>query len=229
MPWPCADREPERALAVRESGTRMHLGRARIGNPSAPLAARESAARPSSASSETEIRLRGNRSSTPCPAKTERFQNRPPENVRPLSRQGGNSRSQCPLPPGVTYTSDVKREPPVLVARCRGMRVEAGITPATGQSTEVAAVLRGPVTLGVRGAALLSRPRETWARALGLPSGGSGLRTHDSLRPVTGSRIVTSPGSGAVADGVMKLTCSAISNTRRQGGVQPMSLAPAAR
>ncbi|MBN9747425.1 hypothetical protein DMP23_41085 [Amycolatopsis sp. A1MSW2902] len=109
------------------------------------------------------------------------------------------------------------------------MRVEAGITPATGQSTEVAAVLQGPVTLGVRGAALLSRPRETWARALGLPSGGSGLRTHDSLRPVTSSRIVTSPGSGAVADGVMKLTCSAISNTRRQGGVQPMSLAPAAR
>ncbi len=109
------------------------------------------------------------------------------------------------------------------------MRIKAGITPAAGQSTEVAAVLRGPVTLGVRGVAGLSRPRETWARALGLPGGGSGLRTHDSLRPVTGSRIVTSPGSGAVADGVMKLTCTAISNTRRQGGVQPMSLAPAAR
>ncbi|EFL10726.1 predicted protein [Streptomyces sp. AA4] len=109
------------------------------------------------------------------------------------------------------------------------MRVRAGITPEPGQFAEVAAVLTGAVTLGVRGAAGLSRPRETWAHALGLPSGGSGLRTHDSLRAVTGSRIVTSPGSGAVADGVMKLTCSAISKTRRQGGVQPMSLAPAAR
>ena len=109
------------------------------------------------------------------------------------------------------------------------MRAKAGITPATGQSTEVAAVPGGPVTLGVRGAAGLRRPRETRARALGLPSGDFGLRTHDSLRPVTGSRIVTSPGSGAVADGVMKLTCSAISKTRRQGGVQPMSLVPVAR
>lgn len=109
------------------------------------------------------------------------------------------------------------------------MRIKAGITPATGQFAKVAAVLGGPVTLGVRGAVRLSRPRETWARALGLPGGGFGLRTHDSLRPVTSSRIVTSPGSGAVADGVMKLTCTAISKTRRQGGVQPMSLAPAAR
>ncbi len=109
------------------------------------------------------------------------------------------------------------------------MRVEAGITPGAGQSTEVAAVPDGAVTLGVRGVAGLSRTRETWARALGRPGGGSGQRTHDSLRAVTSSRIVTSPGSGAVADGVMKLTCSAISKTRRQGGVQPMSLVPAAR
>lgn len=109
------------------------------------------------------------------------------------------------------------------------MRAKAGITPVTGQSTEVAAVSGGLVTLGVRGTAGLRRPRENQVCAIGLPSGGSRPRTHDSLRPVTGSRIVTSPGSGAVADGVMKLTCSAISNTRRQGGVQPMSLAPAAR
>ncbi|GAA3572367.1 hypothetical protein GCM10022222_65690 [Amycolatopsis ultiminotia] len=129
----------------------------------------------------------------------------------------------------VTYTSGVGREPPPPADRCPGMRVRYGITPPAAHSTGVAAAAEGAVTLGVRGYPALRRPRETPVGALHRPGVDFGACTGVSLRAVTGSRSVTSPGSGAVADGVMKLTCSAIRQTRRQGGVQPMSLAPEAR
>ena len=86
----------------------------------------------------------------------------------------------------------------------------------------------GAVTLGFRGPGPLGRPRETERRALGRPVRDFALGTGVSLRGVTGSQGGISPGSGAVASGVMKLTCTAISNSRRQGGMQPMSLAPEA-
>lgn len=109
------------------------------------------------------------------------------------------------------------------------MRVRLGITRAAEHSTGVAAVARRAVTLGFRAPAPLRRKRENAVIAFGRQGRDFGLHTGVSLRAVMGSRIVTSPGPGAVASGVMKLTCSAISNPRRQGGVQPMSLAPEAR
>jgi hypothetical protein len=124
--------------------------------------------------------------------------------------------------------SDVKWERSVLPGRCRDMRVRREITPAAEHPTEVAAVVGRALTLGLRGPGPLRRPREIERRALGRPVRDFAIGTGVSLRAVTGYQSGTSPGSGAVASGVMKLTCTAISNSRRQGGMQPMSLAPEA-
>ncbi|GAA4546172.1 hypothetical protein GCM10023192_60170 [Amycolatopsis samaneae] len=96
-------------------------------------------------------------------------------------------------------------------------------------STGVAAVPGGVVTLGFPGAEALRRPRENESRERRRNREDFAVITPASLRAVTGSHPSTSPGSGAVVTAVMKLTCSAISNPRRQGGDQPMSLAPEVR
>jgi hypothetical protein len=85
------------------------------------------------------------------------------------------------------------------------------------------------VTLGVHLEEAMRRPCENTLRAPRPTSGCFLVFIPRSLRGVTESHSSTSPGSGAVATGVRKLTCSAISNPRRQGGDEPMSLAPEVR
>jgi hypothetical protein len=85
------------------------------------------------------------------------------------------------------------------------------------------------VTLGVHQSAAMRRPCETELRGPRPTSGWFLVFIPRSLRGVTESHSSTSPGSGAVVTGVRKLTCSAISNPRRQGGDEPMSLAPEVR
>lgn len=75
----------------------------------------------------------------------------------------------------------------------------------------------------------MRRPCDSTATAARPTSGCFAVPTSRSLRGVTESHPLTSPGSGAVVTGVRKLTCSAISNPRRQGGDEPMSLAPEVR
>ena len=86
-----------------------------------------------------------------------------------------------------------------------------------------------PVTLGVHQPEVMRRPCETGFHRARPTSGSFLVFTLRSLRGVTESHSSTSPGSGAVVTGVRKLTCSAISNPRRQGGDEPMSLAPEVR
>ena len=134
-----------------------------------------------------------------------------------------------PGEPPVTYTSDVRRERERTGARCAGMRVPITITRPPHHSTGVAAVPNRAVTLGAHLRAAMRRPCEGTAIAPRPTSGCFLMPTPRSLRGVTESHPLTSPGSGAVVTGVRKLTCSAISNPRRQGGDEPMSLAPEVR
>jgi len=142
------------------------------------------------------------------------------EQERPFSRLGE---------PAVTYTSDNIRERERTGARCPGMRVSITTPRPPHHSTGVAAVRDRAVTLGVHRQAAMRRPCESTATAPRPTSGCFAVPTSRSLRGVTESHPLTSPGSGAVVTGVRKLTCSAISNPRRQGGDEPMSLAPEVR
>src|SRR2546423_11318846 len=98
------------------------------------------------------------------------------------------------------------------------MRVSITTTRLPHHSTGVAAAAGVAVTLGVHQSAAMRRPCETELCGPRPTSGCFLLFTLRSLRGVTESHLLTSPGSGAVATGVRKLTCSAISNPRRQGG-----------
>ncbi|GAB3133588.1 hypothetical protein GCM10027258_03010 [Amycolatopsis stemonae] len=109
------------------------------------------------------------------------------------------------------------------------MRVSIKTTRPPRHSTGVAAAVGGAVTLGVQRGAAMRRPCESAVFAPRPTSGCFLVFTLRSLRGVTESHSSTSPGSGAVVTGVRKLTCSAISNPRRQGGDEPMSLAPEVR
>ena len=109
------------------------------------------------------------------------------------------------------------------------MRIRTGTAQPSHRTTRVAAVPDRPVTLGVDRIAPLRRPCECERHGPRATSGSFVLFTPASLRGVTESHLLTSPGSGAVVTGVRKLTCSAISNPRRQGGDEPMSLAPEVR
>lgn len=131
--------------------------------------------------------------------------------------------------PHVTYTSDFRRERTPPPARCPGMRVSIKTTWPPHHSTGVAAAGNLAVTLGVHQRAAMRRPCDVTLRNERPTSGCFPVFTLRSLRGVTESHSSTSPGSGAVATGVRKLTCSAISNPRRQGGDEPMSLAPEVR
>jgi len=134
-----------------------------------------------------------------------------------------------PGDPNITYTSDIRRERNQRRGRCPGMRVSITNTRPPRHSTGVADAADVAVTLGVHQPAALRRPCEPAAIAPRPTSGSFLVFTLRSLRGVTESHSSTSPGSGAVATGVRKLTCSAISNPRRQGGDEPMSLAPEVR
>lgn len=131
--------------------------------------------------------------------------------------------------PSITYTSDIRRERNRLRGRCPGMRVSITTTRPPRHSTGVADAADLAVTLGVHQPAAMRRPCDSAVAALRPTSGCFLVFTPRSLRGVTESHSSTSPGSGAVAPGVRKLTCSAISNPRRQGGDEPMSLAPEVR
>jgi hypothetical protein len=109
------------------------------------------------------------------------------------------------------------------------MRVFARTTPTPEEITPVELGARAMITLGVRGSVALSRPRELSPHPVRRTSPDFPPITGVSLRAVTGTHLRTSPGSGAVARGVMKLTCSAISNPGSQGGEKAMSLAPELR
>ncbi len=109
------------------------------------------------------------------------------------------------------------------------MRERILVARALRHSTGVAAVLDGFVTLGFRQDKPLRRPCESELPGPRATSGCFLVFIPASLRGVTESYPVTSPGSGAVVTGVRKLTCSAISYPRRQGGEEPMSLAPEVR
>lgn len=130
---------------------------------------------------------------------------------------------------GVTYTSDFRRERERTRGRCPGMRVSIKATRVPNHSTGVVAVPDKAVTLGVRAGGVVRRPCDATATGARPTSGCFLVFTPRSLRGVTESHSPTSPGSGAVVTGVRKLTCSAISNPRRQGGDEPMSLAPEVR
>jgi hypothetical protein len=109
------------------------------------------------------------------------------------------------------------------------MRVIVRTTPTPDSTTPVALGAAAVITLGTGGTGTLRRPRELSRH----PVRRTGLVfrsiTGVSLHAVTSSHDQTSPGSGAVARAVMKLTCSAISNPGPQGGEKPMSLAPELR
>jgi hypothetical protein len=154
---------------------------------------------------------------------------RPPTTRIPAGRATERSHDSRPGDPAVTYTSDVGRERERADARCRGMRVSITITRPPHHSTGVAAAADGAVTLGVHQSAAMRRPCESTTTAARPTSGCFVVPIPRSLRGVTESHPLTSPGSGAVVTGVRKLTCSAISNPRRQGGDEPMSLAPEVR
>ena len=109
------------------------------------------------------------------------------------------------------------------------MREQTRLARPPRHSTGVAAALDSFVTLGFRQSKALRRPCESELPGLRATSGCFLVFTRASLRGVTESYPVTSPGSGAVVTGVRKLTCSAISNPRSQGGEEPMSLAPEVR
>jgi hypothetical protein len=109
------------------------------------------------------------------------------------------------------------------------MRERTSLARPPRHSTPVAAAPDGFVTLGFRQSKALRRPCESEQPGPRATSGCFLVFTRASLRGVTESYPVTSPGSGAVVTGVRKLTCSAISNPRRQGGEEPMSLAPEVR
>lgn len=105
-------------------------------------------------------------------------------------------------------------------------------TPTARHSTGVAADSLGAGVLGTLRIFLsegLRRPRENKSRGRRPAGRIVALAARSSSRAVTRSHVLISPGSGAVARGVMQLTCSAISNPGRQGGDQPMSLAPEPR
>lgn len=148
--------------------------------------------------------------------------------LKPQKSPTGNHFSR-PGEPDVTYPSDNCRERERTGARCPGMRVSITITRPPHHSTGVAAAGDRAVTLGVHQQAAVRRPCESTVTAPRPTSGCFVVPTPRSLRGVTGSHPLTSPGSGAVVTGVRKLTCSAISNPRRQGGDEPMSLAPEVR
>jgi hypothetical protein len=208
--------------AHRKQARRLRLGapgRARLDR------ARQSRAHQTRTTPETTVvpvpRLTPIKRPRPAPQPTSpqlKPQKRATEN--PFSRPGD---------PAVTYTSDVGRERERADARCRGMRVSITITRPPHHSTGVAAAADGAVTLGVHQSAAMRRPCESTTTAARPTSGCFVVPIPRSLRGVTESHPLTSPGSGAVVTGVRKLTCSAISNPRRQGGDEPMSLAPEVR
>ncbi|GLY34914.1 hypothetical protein Amsp01_009380 [Amycolatopsis sp. NBRC 101858] len=149
----------------------------------------------------------------------------------PQTRHRSTPPTLTPHPgdPNVTYTSDIRRERNQPRGRCPGMRVSIINTRPPRHSTGVADAVDVAVTLGVHQPVVMRRPCEPTADAARPTSGSFLVFTLRSLRGVTESHSSTSPGSGAVATGVRKLTCSAISNPRRQGGDEPMSLAPEVR
>jgi hypothetical protein len=109
------------------------------------------------------------------------------------------------------------------------MRVFARTTPTPEEVTPVVLGAGPMITLGVRGSATLRRPREFSRHPVRRTRPDFISITGVSLHAVTSYHVLTSPGSGAVARAVMKLTCSAISNPGSQGGEKPMSLAPELR
>lgn len=125
--------------------------------------------------------------------------------------------------------SDVDGERGGRGGRWGDMRARLGNTRMTVHSTGVAAGFPEAVTLGNVLFQALRRPREISAAGLRRSGRFFWRSTGDPLHRVTSSHVVISPGSGAVALAVMKLTCSAISNPGRQGGEKPMSLAPEVR
>ncbi len=147
----------------------------------------------------------------------------------PATESTRRARPSRPGDPGVTWTSDFRRERERSRGRCPGMRVSIKATRVPNHSTGVVAVPDKAVTLGVRAAGAMRRPCDATATGERPTSGCFLVFTPRSLRGVTESHSPTSPGSGAVVTGVRKLTCSAISNPRRQGGDEPMSLAPEVR
>lgn len=148
-----------------------------------------------------------------------------------LAKAVDQRRKEFPHPgdPHVTYKGDFTRERRRPRARCPGMRVSIKTTQLPHHSTGVAAAGDLAVTLGVHQQVAMRRPCESAETAPRPTSGCFLVFIPRSLRGVTESHSPTSPGSGAVVTGVRKLTCSAISNPRRQGGDEPMSLAPEVR
>jgi hypothetical protein len=94
------------------------------------------------------------------------------------------------------------------------MKAFTGRTPPPGRSTLVAARRGVVITLATGGTVPLRLPREKSGLPLRRTDGYFTVPAGDSLRAVTGSHWMTSPVSGAVARGVMELTCSAISQSR---------------